>query len=183
MTTAPPPPAAAPSAPRYIGFWARLFAALIDTIWVMALFLPPICLIFGTKAVTDNFNVSKSWDQIQTMWQKAQEGGGMPDFDSLNQGADPNSGWANLGLTLLTAGAVLLWWMWRNATPGKLLIRAVVVDAATLAAPSPGKLVVRYLGYYVSMMTLGVGFLWIMWDPRKRGLHDYLAGTVVIRKP
>jgi len=26
-----------------------------------------------------------------------------------------------------------------------------------------------------------VGFLWIIWDPKKQGWHDKVAGTVVVR--
>ncbi len=45
------------------------------------------------------------------------------------------------------------------------------------------QLIGRYLGYYVSIFALGVGFLWVAFDPRKQGWHDKMAGTVVIRKP
>jgi uncharacterized RDD family membrane protein YckC len=30
-------------------------------------------------------------------------------------------------------------------------------------------------------LILGIGFLMIAWTPQKRGLHDYLAGTVCIK--
>jgi uncharacterized RDD family membrane protein YckC len=34
----------------------------------------------------------------------------------------------------------------------------------------------------VSILTLGIGFLWIAIDRRKQGLHDKIAHTVVIRE-
>ena len=40
---------------------------------------------------------------------------------------------------------------------------------------------IRYLGYYVGIFTLGIGFFMIGIDPRKQGLHDKMAGTVVVR--
>ena len=39
----------------------------------------------------------------------------------------------------------------------------------------------RTAGYLVSLGTLFLGFLWIGFDAEKRGLHDWIAGTYVIR--
>ena len=82
---------------------------------------------------------------------------------------------------LLPAGAVLLFWIYRQATPGKIAISARIVDAATGGRPTTRQLVVRYLGYYVSMLPMMLGILWVAFDPRKQGWHDKLAGTVVVR--
>lgn len=38
----------------------------------------------------------------------------------------------------------------------------------------------RYLGYFISILALGLGFLWVVIDDRRRGFHDKLAGTCVI---
>jgi uncharacterized RDD family membrane protein YckC len=83
---------------------------------------------------------------------------------------------------ILPALAVLVFWHYRSATPGKMAISAVIVDASTLGKPSPGQLVGRYLGYYVAAIPLMAGILWVAFDPRKQGWHDKLANTVVIRK-
>lgn len=82
---------------------------------------------------------------------------------------------------VLPAIAVVLFWVSRQATPGKMVISARIVDATTGGKPSTGQLVGRYLGYYVSMLPLMAGFLWVAFDPRKQGWHDKLAGTVVVR--
>lgn len=42
------------------------------------------------------------------------------------------------------------------------------------------KALVRYLGYFVSIATLGIGFLWVIIDAQRRALHDHMAGTCVI---
>jgi len=39
----------------------------------------------------------------------------------------------------------------------------------------------RSLGTVVSVAPLGLGFLWIIWSREKRGWHDFLARTWVIR--
>ena len=57
----------------------------------------------------------------------------------------------------------------------------IIVDARTGKAPSKGQLIGRYFAYYLSLLPLGLGFLWIAWDQRKQGWHDKIAGTVVIR--
>lgn len=77
--------------------------------------------------------------------------------------------------------AVVLFWVYRQATPGKIAIGARIVDAETGGVPGTGQLVVRYFGYYVSIIPLMLGIIWVAFDPRKQGWHDKLAGTVVVR--
>ena len=88
-----------------------------------------------------------------------------------------------LGLDLLLIGvAFVLFWMFRSATPGKMLVSAVIVDAKTLGKPSTSQLIGRYLAYYASTLPLCLGFLWVAFDKRKQGWHDKIAGTLVIKK-
>ncbi|HGF7539172.1 TPA: RDD family protein, partial [Vibrio cholerae] len=76
--------------------------------------------------------------------------------------------------------AIITFWIYRQATPGKIAICAKIVDAKTGAQPTLQQYIVRYLGYIVATIPLGLGILWVAWDPRKQGWHDKLAGTVVI---
>ncbi|MBM3345721.1 MAG: RDD family protein [Betaproteobacteria bacterium] len=78
------------------------------------------------------------------------------------------------------AVAVILFWKFRGATPGKMLVSARVVDAKTLGPLSSGQAIGRYFAYFVSILPLMLGFLWVAFDKRKQGFHDKLAGTVVI---
>ncbi|MGI2860518.1 RDD family protein [Shewanella algae] len=78
---------------------------------------------------------------------------------------------------------IILFWHYKSATPGKMVLRAVIVDADTLQKPSTASLIVRYLGYIPSTLVLGLGYLWVALDPRKQSWHDKLAGTLVIRAP
>jgi len=88
--------------------------------------------------------------------------------------------WADiLFQVVLPAVAAILFWRYRGATPGKMLISARIVDAKTFGPPSTGKLIGRYFAYLVSMIPIFLGFLWIAFDKRKQGWHDKLAGTVV----
>ena len=92
--------------------------------------------------------------------------------------------WADiLFQVVLPAVAAILFWRYRGATPGKMLLSARIVDAGTLGPPSTGQLIGRYFAYLVSIIPLFLGFLWIAFDKRKQGWHDKLAGTVVVRTP
>lgn len=82
---------------------------------------------------------------------------------------------------VLPAVAVILFWIYRQATPGKMAISARIVDAKTGNPPSAGQLIGRYFGYFVSMLPLFLGLIWVAFDRRKQGWHDKLAGTVVVR--
>jgi uncharacterized RDD family membrane protein YckC len=82
---------------------------------------------------------------------------------------------------LLPAIAIIVFWVYKSATPGKMAIHAKIVDAKTGLQPSKGQLIGRYFAYYVSTIPLCLGFFWIAWDPKKQGWHDKLAGTVVVR--
>lgn len=83
---------------------------------------------------------------------------------------------------VLPAIAVILFWVARQATPGKMAISAKIVDEKTGGAPSLQQHIVRYLGYFVSTIPFGLGLLWVAFDRKKQGWHDKLAGTVVIRR-
>jgi len=44
-----------------------------------------------------------------------------------------------------------------------------------------GTSALRYLGEIASSLLLGIGYLMILWRDDRRGLHDLIAGTVVVR--
>lgn len=84
---------------------------------------------------------------------------------------------------IFPAIAVIVFWVYKSSTPGKMIFKAIIVDVQTGLKPSKKQLIGRYFAYYVSLIPLGLGFFWVIWDARKQGWHDKLAGTVVIYKP
>ncbi len=78
----------------------------------------------------------------------------------------------------LPAAIVIGFWIVWQATPGKMLISARIVDARTGGKPSIGQSLLRLL---VAAVTLGIGFLWVVLDARKQSWHDKAARTVVVR--
>lgn len=144
----------------YVGFWLRFAASVIDTLAITVVTLPILLMIYGSGLFTINIS---------------------PDVDKVLQNLVPDFGEFVIKY-LLPAVAVILFWMFKSATPGKMLINAEIVDARTFGKPSTTQLIVRYLGYYVSILPFMLGFLWIAFDRRKQGWHDKLANTVVIEK-
>jgi uncharacterized RDD family membrane protein YckC len=141
-------------APRveYVGFWKRFVATLIDTLILLVIIVPLLLAIYGREYLERELDA------------------GFAGF------------WDVMLQVVLPAIAVIVFWKYRSATPGKMAIAARIVDAKTGAAPATGKLVLRYFAYLVSILPLGFGFIWIGIDRRKQGFHDKIAGTLVVYK-
>lgn len=75
---------------------------------------------------------------------------------------------------------VLLFWRYKAATPGKIIVGIQVIDAKTGNNISIVKGLVRYLGYILSSLPLLLGFIWVGFDKKKQGWHDKIAGTYVV---
>ena len=84
--------------------------------------------------------------------------------------------------------------MWKQATPGKLLV-GLRVRLRETPGPMPlGTVLMRWVGQY-AVGILGllpvvgsigglyaiVNYLWPLWDGKKQALHDKLAKTNVVR--
>jgi uncharacterized RDD family membrane protein YckC len=69
-------------------------------------------------------------------------------------------------------------WVLLGQTPGKLLmgIRIERIDGRPLTIR---RALLRYVGYWLSAIPLGLGFLWVLVDERRQSWHDKLAGTYV----
>jgi uncharacterized RDD family membrane protein YckC len=93
-------------------------------------------------------------------------------------------GWLAGGLaaaewTLLAGGYFVLFWTVAGQTPGMRPMRLRVLTGNG-TPPRPGRAIVRFLGLLLAIAPLFAGFLPILFDARRRGLHDFLAGTVVV---
>ena len=89
--------------------------------------------------------------------------------------------WDALLNYLLPFAATIWFWTRFCATPGKMALKLKVLDAKTGEKPKIGQSVVRYFGYFLSMIPLFLGLIWVGIDKRKQGFHDKLAGTIVVR--
>jgi len=92
-----------------------------------------------------------------------------------------NGIWDFLFSYIFPAIAVIVFWSYKSATPGKMANNLTIVDAKTGGKPTIGQFILRYLGYYLAMLPLFLGIIWVGIDKRKQGWHDKLAGTVVVK--
>jgi uncharacterized RDD family membrane protein YckC len=141
----------APANLEYVGFWARVGAAIIDSLLILAIVGPLTYWAFGPSYFTIGSTGTF---------------GHLVDF---------------LINAVLPAAAVIIFWVYRQATPGKIAVGARIVDERTGGRPSTGQLIGRYFAYYVSIIPFGLGLLWVAFDSRKQGWHDKLAHTLVVR--
>ena len=80
------------------------------------------------------------------------------------------------------AVVTIVFWLYKSATPGKMMLGLKVVHSDTGEPLSLGQAIGRYLGYIVAMIPLFIGFVWVGFDKKKQGWHDKLANSIVIKK-
>lgn len=68
-----------------------------------------------------------------------------------------------------------------QGTLGKKALGIVVTDYAGQRLGF-GQATGRHFGKIVSSLILGIGFLMVAFTARKQGLHDMIAGTLVVRR-
>jgi uncharacterized RDD family membrane protein YckC len=97
-------------------------------------------------------------------------------------GALPRSALVAMGLVggVMAAGYFLFFWSLSGQTLGKLLTGSRVVDRRG-GALGFGRAALRLLATVVAALPLGVGFIGLWTDSERRGWHDRIAGTKVVR--
>ena len=83
------------------------------------------------------------------------------------------------GWFLVAGGYFVLFWSAAGQTPGMRLLR-VRVRGPGGDAPSLARSVVRLVGLVLAIVPMFAGFVPVLFTERRRGLPDFLAGTVVL---
>jgi len=135
---------------KYAGFWIRAWASLIDTLLQTLIFFP-IISIYGITGL--NGHATK---------------------------ANQNVFLEILLTTILPIAIVIIFWIYKSATPGKMIAGLKIINAKTGQKPSTLQFIGRYLAYFVSALPFLLGFFWIAFDKNKQGWHDKLSITAVI---
>ena len=133
---------------KYVGFWARFVATILDNIWLAVVIYGLLWLLIGSDA----FSIEAEFSIL-----------------------------AGFILYVLPFILVIVFWKLKSATPAKMLFKMKIVDAGTLEPVSTLRLIVRYFGYIISLIPLGLGFIWIAFDKKKQGFHDKIAKTVLVK--
>ncbi len=76
---------------------------------------------------------------------------------------------------------VIIFWVFKSATPGKMILNIKIIDEKTGNNMSTGQSILRYFSYFISMLPLFLGFFWAGFDAKKQAWHDKIAGTVCIK--
>lgn len=91
-------------------------------------------------------------------------------------------GWALLGHIAAVLGAYFVWY-WRHG--GQTLAMQtwnIRLTTSSGAPPSLARLALRYVLAWPSIVYLGAGLLWALFDRDGQFLHDRLAGTRLVVK-
>lgn len=83
-------------------------------------------------------------------------------------------------LLLVTAGYFVISWARGGQTIGMRAWRLRIVDRDGLPLRWP-RVLLRFVVACASLLALGVGFLWCLYDSRKRGWHDLAARSLLVR--
>ena len=144
------------------GFWIRLVAYVLDYALVFGLVFVLLVIVFVFAEVSPDSSLAEytsSYDDEDA-----------PIIDWLDVGG------YIVGLLYFAIG-ITAW----STTAGKRIFGLYVMrsDGSRVGF---GRASARYLCYFVSALLLGIGFLMIAFSKDKRGLHDLICDTMVIRR-
>jgi len=146
---------------HYASFWSRALGFITD-IFMIGL---PVSLILIALFGYDQTHTAGGMDVL------------LQNKEALKNPPNPLVSLTQIALFMLVT---VVLWRKSGQTPGKKLARIRVVDAATYKNASYGKLILRFIGYFLSIITL-VGFFIGLIRKDNKALHDLLSGTCVIR--
>ena len=153
---------------RYAGFWIRFLASLLDTRFLAL----PVAIVIYYLSDGNWFDFS----QYQQNMIMAMSG----NVHALDKQPQTSTQWELLFEVSTLLITLLFWKKWRGATPGKKFVHIKIVDAKTYLDINNTQAITRSFGYIVSTLAFLVGFIMVAFRKDKRGLHDLLAGTVVV---
>ena len=84
--------------------------------------------------------------------------------------------------TVVSIVYYVLFTYYRGQTPGKMLLGLYVEDEDGNKPSLKQVLLREVIGKAISTLALLIGYLWILWDPKKRGWHDHIGGTYVVKR-
>ena len=194
---APPPPAGSPAPPWgaphplpdvwvYAGFWWRVWAFLIDGI-ILSTAEGVLSLFFGPKINVD-------WQELPIPDASGQTVDVVNIATTSLPQAHPvsilvphlhaGSEWHTFGI-VLTLLPMLYFVLFEassfRATPGKRLLRMEVVSLTGERISHLRALLRFVIKAFLSFPLLYIGVLMVAFTQRKQGLHDMIAGTLVLR--
>lgn len=114
-------------------------------------------------------------ERVDELEEELEDGPGLLGFlRSIAEDLGVGLGWFGLYFTATTA-------MWQGRTPGKRLfgIRVISLTGKPIGWWASFE---RFGGYAAGFATGLLGFLQVLWDDNRQGIHDKIAATAVIRE-
>lgn len=149
---------------RVAGFWRRTVAAIFDGL----LLLPLVLLFGGATAAMAGRSLPRAGELGFGYLVHLAVDGGLAGAVALAIGVLVMV----LYLVIFTATS--------GQTPGMRLLRLRMIDAYG-DSPSLLRAGLRIVALSVSILFFCLGYLWVGFSRDKRGLHDLIAGTYVVR--
>ena len=182
------PPATTPDGVPLAGWWARVLALILDGIIVGI-----VGGIVALPWIRDVWHVYADWFDDAL---RAGENGNSSTIDTAQLQRDLFKPFAIIGLINLALSFAyhVAFLMWRQATPGKMML-GLKVRLRERPGPMPlptvllrwvGQFgvglisVIPYIGTIGSFYSL-LDYLWPLWDDKKQAIHDKIAKTNVVR--
>ncbi len=152
---------------RYAGFWIRLLASFIDGI-ILGIINSVVMMITFLSIYGSTSDFLKTLESYVTL-----------------EGTLPDSFWTFYGIYYLVSLIVSIAYYtiaigkWGRTIGKKALgLKILKADGSRV---SYWRAFGRYWAYVLNGFTLYIGFLVIAFTEKKRGLHDYICDTVVIK--
>jgi uncharacterized RDD family membrane protein YckC len=155
----------------YAGFWKRVAAYLIDgcvlgvASWLIIL---PVLGLVGIGASSMEYSEDMVMDEEAAAGLAAMVAGGMMMLFVVIAAA----GW--LYFALMESSS-------KQGTLGKMALSIVVTDVNGNRITF-GRATGRYFGKILSGLILYIGYIMVAFTEKKQGLHDMIAGTLVVNK-
>lgn len=139
---------------KFAGFWIRFLAFVLDNMILLGVITIALQFLYGS-----NFS---DW--------------------TMGSGARTDMNRSIFFLNwVLPAIYSIGFWIFKSATIGKMLVKTKIMHVRPEEAVSVLQFIVRFIGYFVSAIPLGLGFFWIAFDKKNQGWHDKISRTVVVR--
>ena len=163
----------------YPKFIPRLFATTID-LFLLSLITTPVMNFISKYVfmfVFKEFFIQKNIDMSNSILMA--EAVKTPEFMEF---ITPRNSFTYMGIilalhTIIMATYFIGFWVYKGATPGKLIMRTKIVDANTFEKPTTYQFVKRFLWY----ITAFFGIWSILFTKQRQAFHDKRACTVVIK--
>jgi uncharacterized RDD family membrane protein YckC len=177
----------------YAGFWERLIAATVDATLLLLVFLlmaaGALLVVGGPGALVDPAGAAAQLEELSGLFTAFEflVAAIYHVFFVAAAGATP--GKAALGLKVVRTGgapvgagrAFLRFAGYAlELIPGMILASTVWIMGLSISVLLAQPLLGLTFGA-VGAVLLGLGYLWIAFDPRKQAWHDKLAGTIVVK--